>query len=373
MKKVTILGAGMVGSAIAFDLAKNFRVKSVDFDDNKLMKVKDYGVEIQILDLKRDENIKSAIADSDLVVNALPGFMGFKSLKAIIESKKNVVDIAFFPEDAFDLDELAKENGVTAIVDFGVAPGMSNFILGYYNNIMDVHAFKCYVGGLPKERTFPFQYKAPFSPIDVIEEYTRPARYIEDGKMVTKAPMTDPEFLEFDGLGSLEAFNTDGLRSILRTMTIPNMIEKTLRYPGHIDLIKSLRDMGFLSENKIKINGNEIKIIDFTANLLFDKWFLHEYDEEFTVMKIIVEGKDKREYKKYTYNLFDKTDTVNKISSMSRTTGFSCTAALNLLSEGRYINPGINPPEYVANSKENFHFVMNYLKARGIKYNFEIE
>jgi saccharopine dehydrogenase-like NADP-dependent oxidoreductase len=373
MKRVTILGAGMVGRAIAFDLSKNFIVKSVDFDDNKLMKVKQYGVEILRSDLNRNENIKSAVADADLVVNALPGFIGFNSLKSIIESRKNVVDIAFYPEDAFDLDELAKENGVTAIVDFGVAPGMSNFILGFHNNTMDIHSFKCYVGGLPKERKYPFQYKAPFSPIDVIEEYTRPARYFEDGKIITKAPMTDPEFLEFDEIGSLEAFNTDGLRSILKTMTIPNMIEKTLRYPGHIDLIKSLRDMGFLSENKMKINGNDIKIIDFTAKILFDKWFLFENDEEFTVMKIIIEGKDKREYKKYTYNLFDKTDTVNKISSMARTTGYSCTAALNLLSEGKYINPGINPPEYIANSIENFHFVISYLKERGIKYNLEIE
>ena len=120
---------------------------------------------------------------------------------------------------------------VTAIVDFGVAPGIPNLLLGYHQNTMKIDVYKCYVGGLPKKRTMPFQYKAPFSPVDVIEEYTRPARYVVNGEIVVKEALSEPEFLEFDEIGTLEAFNTDGLRSLLFTNDIPNKIEKTLRYP----------------------------------------------------------------------------------------------------------------------------------------------
>src|SRR5690606_37773182 len=112
----------------------------------------------------------------DMVVTAVPGFMGFAILKQVIEAGKNVVDISFSPEDTLQLDALAKEKNITAIVDCGVAPGMSNLVLGRYNEEMTVSNFECYVGGLPKIRKKPFEYKAPFSPVDVIEEYTRPAR-----------------------------------------------------------------------------------------------------------------------------------------------------------------------------------------------------
>src|SRR6185503_12264879 len=150
----------------------------------------------------------------------------------------DVVDISFFPEDALLLDKLAKQKEVTAITDCGVAPGLSNLIIGRYNEEMKIDSFECYVGGLPKERIPPFQYKAPFSPVDVIQEYIRPARLVENGKLVIKPAMSDKEILHFDEAGDLEGFNTDGLRSLVTTMKhIPDMKEKTLRYPGHIDLI----------------------------------------------------------------------------------------------------------------------------------------
>ena len=136
-------------------------------------------------------------------------------------------------ENSLELDALAKEKNITAIVDCGVAPGMDNIILGYYNEKMKLTDFECLVGGLPKEKKWPFCYKAPFSPIDVIEEYTRPARYIENGEMITREALSDCEFVEFQGVGTLESFNSDGLRSIMFTMPhIKNMKEKTLRYPN---------------------------------------------------------------------------------------------------------------------------------------------
>ena len=234
---------------------------------------------------------------------------------------------------------------------------------------MKVLNFEYYVGGLPFARTFPFQYKAPFSPVDVIEEYTRPARYKENNHIVIKPAMSDTEYINFDEIGTLEAFNTDGLRSLLHTLDVPNMKEKTLRYPGHIDLIKALTAAGFFSDNYIKINGNEIKAIDFTSKLLFDKWKLNDTDDEFTVMRIIIEGIENNNKVKYVYDLFDRRDKLSGISSMARTTGFSATAAVNLFLEGKYNQKGISPPEYLGKTEENYNYILNYLKQRNIFYN----
>ena len=254
MSNVIVLGAGMVGSAMAMDLAKNHTVTITDFDQKALDKAKKKCQSLQTLHLDvTDKNgLQKIVEPFDLVICAVPGFLGYKTIKTIIQAKKNVIDISFFPENALDLDQLAKDNDVTAIVDCGVAPGMDNLILGYYNEKLKLTDFECLVGGLPKVKKWPFNYKAPFSPIDVIEEYTRPARYIENGELVIREALTDCEYIEFENVGTLESFNSDGLRSIIHTMPhIKNMKEKTLRYPGHVEYIKVLQESGFFNINKI--------------------------------------------------------------------------------------------------------------------------
>jgi lysine 6-dehydrogenase len=287
--QIAILGAGMVGRAMAIDLASKHSVTSFDFSEQSLsiLNKKNNLVKTVQADLSKYENYTTLLAEFDYVICAVPGHMGYQALQAIILAKKNVVDISFFPEDALALDNLAKKNNVTAIVDCGVAPGMSNLVLGYLNEKMTITNFECMVGGLPKKRVKPYEYKAPFSPIDVLEEYTRPARYIENNCMVTKPALSDAELIDFETVGTLESFNTDGLRSIMFTMAhIPNMKEKTLRYPGHIDLMKELIKAGFFSNEKIEIKGQKISPMEFTATLLFNEWKLKEDEEEFTLMQI---------------------------------------------------------------------------------------
>ncbi len=371
MSKIIVLGCGMVGSAMAKDLSKNHEVACADINVNNLKKLDGYSVEQIQIDFSKSELVSDIVDNYDFVLSAVPGFMGFNTLKTIIEAGKNVVDISFFPEDCFMLDELAKSKGVTAIVDFGVAPGIPNMLVGFHDRKMNVKDYKCYVGGLPKERNLPFQYKAPFSPIDVIEEYTRPARFVINNEIIVKEALTDSEFLNFDGIGTLEAFNTDGLRSLLFTNSIPNKIEKTLRYPGHIDLIKMLKNLGLFSDEYIKIGECSIKAIDFISQFLIDKWKLQDREIEFTVMRIIFEGTENHQNVKYTYNLIDYYDPETNISSMARTTGYSGTAAINLLVNNIYSNIGINPPEFVGSNDVAVDFVFNYLKERGVIYQVE--
>lgn len=368
-KKVVVLGAGLVGKAIAIDLAKNFDVTSADINEAALMELKNHGIKTQWLDFSNLEQLVSMIQPFDLVVGAVPGFMGLQTVRAVISAQKNMVDISFFPEDPFQLDELARKNNVTIITDCGVAPGMGNIILGYHNPRMKIHSYECLVGGLPVVREWPYEYKAVFSPIDVIEEYIRPARYVQNGAIVVREALSDPELVHFDGVGTLESWNSDGLRSLIKTMPdIPNMIEKTLRYPGCVEYLRVLRDTGFFSYDAVDIKGVKVRPVDMTAKLLFPKWKLKPGEEEFTVMRIRLTGEEDGKARSYEYDLLDRTEKSTQTLSMARTTGYTCTAAVNLLMDGKFSRKGICPPEYVGEDEGNFKSIMAHLKDRGVNY-----
>src|SRR5258706_471065 len=369
MKKIIVLGAGLVGKAMAIDLVKDFDVTSVDFNEEALKAVSEHGIKTLKLDFSNHQSLSSTIQPFDLVVGAVPGFLGFQTVKTVIEAGKNMVDISFFPEDPFLLDELAKKKNVTVVTDCGVAPGMGNVILGYHNHRMKIDSYECLVGGLPVVREWPYEYKAVFSPIDVIEEYIRPARYVQNSSVIIKEALSDPELVHFDGVGTLESWNSDGLRSLIKTMpNIPNMIEKTLRYPGCIEYLRVLRETGFFSHEEIEVKGIKIKPVDVTAKLLFPKWKLKPGEEEFTVMRIRISGDEKGQPKTYEYNLLDKTESKTQTLSMARTTGYTCTAAVNLVIDGKYDRKGISPPEYLGVESSHYDFIVNYLKNRGVIY-----
>ena len=359
----------MVGRAIALDLATDHEVTSFDVSKNNLaaLQEKNSAIHTHLVDLSGFGNYFQWLNPFDIVVSAVPGAMGYQTLKSIINCGKNVVDISFFPENSLELDTSAKEKNVTVITDCGVAPGLSNLILGRQNEEMEIDSFACYVGGLPKERKKPFEYKAPFSPADVIEEYIRPARLMEHGQIVTRPALSERELLHFEEIGELEAFNTDGLRTLLFTMGhIPDMKEKTLRYPGHIDLIIVLKQTGFFEKKPIRIKDIEITPLEFVSKLLIDEWKLAPDEKEFTVMKILVTGKKNNSLKKVEYLLLDRYDEKSGTSSMARTTGYTCTAAVNLIAKNIFVEKGVYPPELVGKNKDCFDYIITYLRERNV-------
>lgn len=376
MNSIIVLGAGMVGSTMAIDLSKKHLVTIADFNEKALQKATKKCDQLKTiqLDVTNKITLQKTIKPFDLVICAVPGFLGFKTLKYIIEAGKNVVDISFFPENCFELNNLAKEKNVTAIVDCGVAPGMGNIILGHYNEILNLTDFECLVGGLPKIKKWPFNYKAPFSPVDVIEEYTRPARYIEQGNLIVKEALSDCEFIDFEEVGTLESFNSDGLRSLIFTMPhILNMKEKTLRYPGHVEYIKVLKQAGFFNQQTISVNNTEISPLDFTSKVLFNEWKLNDFEEEITVMRITLKGINSNGTKKIIrYNLYDSYCKKTNTSSMARTTGYTATAAVNMFLEGLFNEKGIFPPELVGKHEICFNYILNYLEERNVIYKKEV-
>jgi len=370
--RVVVLGAGLVGGAIARDLARGgeFEVTVVDSSEVALARLAgEAGIVAVRTDLSASGAVRRAVEDQDLVVGAVPGHMGFATLRRVLECAKPVVDISFFPEDPFELDALARKREVPALVDCGIAPGCSNLILGRMETEFDtVERFICLVGGLPLVRSWPWEYKAGFSPADVLEEYTRPARYVAGGRVVTIQALSEPELVEFPGLGTLEAFNTDGLRTLLSTVKAPFMQEKTMRYPGHIEKIRVLRESGFFATEPVEVASVKVRPLDLTSRLLFPLWHLAEGEEDLTAMRVSVEGVRGARRVLRSFEMLDRYDPATGTTSMARTTGYTCTAAVRLLAQGVYRRVGISPPEFLGREPSCYEFVMAELAKRGVVF-----
>lgn len=369
MSKIVVLGGGLVGRVMALDLAreKDLQVTVGDRDERTLARLRAEGLGTIPLDLTDDAAVRRAIADADVVVGSAPGHMGYRLLRLVIEAGKPYADIAFMPEDFLELDSLARERGVTAVVDCGVAPGLSNLLCGRAEQQLEkVERMLILVGGLPKRRVWPYDYRIVFSAVDVIEEYTRPARWVEHGELVTKAALTDLELVDLPRVGTVEAFNTDGLRSLARTLHAPFMKEKTLRWPGHVEKMRMLRETGFFSQQPIEVGGMRVRPFDVTTRLLFDAWKLPEGDLDLTVMRVEASGTVGAARKTYTWDLYDEADPKSGYHSMARTTGFPCAIVARMLARGELKRPGVQPPERLADDDRFFERMMEELRARGV-------
>lgn len=320
---------------------------------------------------QHDAKIPELVGPHDIIVGAVPGHLGFETARQVIDAGKDLVDISFFPEEARELSALAEEKGVVAAVDCGVAPGLWNMVLGHAEEtFVRVDRATCYVGGLPQQREWPYEYKAPFSPIDVIEEYTRPARYLQEGAVFVKEALTDAHFVEFDGVGKLEAFNTDGLRTLLKGMKTPSIREYTMRYPGHIELMRVFRDLGLFSKEPIGLDqdGNSLSPLDLTSELLFEKWAFAEGEADVTVMRIVLQvWKTEDEAATLRFDLHDVRDR-HGVMSMARTTGYTATGVVGALAAGKIPKAGLYAPEDLGRIEGCYEHVLKHLEDRDVKF-----
>jgi saccharopine dehydrogenase-like NADP-dependent oxidoreductase len=367
----------MIGSAMAMDLSRQHRwdVTVADVRDEALARLASrYGVAGVRAELGDAGVVERLVAGYDLVIGALPSAIGFQTLEAVLRAGRDYVDISFMPENALELDALARERGVTAVVDCGVAPGVSNLMVGHAAARLErCERVEIYVGGLPAERRWPFDYKAGFAPHDVIEEYVRPARVVENGRLVVKEALSEPELMDFAGVGTLEAFNTDGLRTLAGTIRAPFMKEKTLRYPGHVHLMRALRETGFFSKEPLALGGNAVRPLDVTAALMFPKWTFGEGEADLTVLRVIVEGVAAGERLRYRWDLLDAFDESSGLRSMSRTTAFPATIMAGLVARGAFRQSGVHAPESVGAVPGLLQEVLGELEARGVRCRSRVE
>ena len=365
----------MVGGFIARTLAADpaLGVMLVDRDPGCLAACQgEAALSTMQADLSDSDVIRSVIEDADLVIGAVPGHMGYFVLQTVLGAGKNCVDISFFPEDALSLDGLARQRGSMAITDCGVMPGLGGMLGARLAADLEAEGalpthLKIMVGGLPRLRRRPLEYKAPFSPIDVLEEYTRPARLREWGHEVEYPALSGVEPVDLPGIGALEAFNTDGLRTLLTTLAIPNMAEKTLRYPGHAEKMRLLRDLGFFDSDPVQLSsGESISPLDLSAVLLEGVWRLDPGEEEFTVMRVEVTASIGDQQLLRSVDLLDSTDPATGDSSMARTTGWPAVLAAKLMLDGAWQRPGVTPSELMGLDAGSWEFMLAGLERAGI-------
>lgn len=370
MRKILVLGGGLVGRVIARDLAReaDLHVTVADSSQTTRTRLESEELSATALDLTDEAAVRRAVADADVVVGAAPGHMGFRLLRLVIDAGRPYADIAFMPEDFLELDGLARERGVTAVVDCGVAPGLSNLLCGRAEHEFDsVERMLVLVGGLPKRRVWPFEYRVVFSAVDVIEEYTRPARWVEHGELVTRPALTDVELVSLPRVGTVEAFNTDGLRSLAKTLHAPFMKEKTLRWPGHAEKMRMLRETGFFGLDPVEAGGVKVRPYDVTTSLLFDAWRLPEGEADLTVMRVEATGTVGGARRTWIWDLYDEADPAAGFHSMARVTGFPCAIVARMLARGELVRPGVQPPERLAGDDRFFDTMMQELRTRGVE------
>ncbi len=376
-KRVLVLGAGMVGAAIARDMASSgFDVTLADRAAEALDQARAQGPLLETIqaDLADVRRVSELAGGAELVLGALPSALGFAAMRAVIEAGRDLVDISFISEDARALDTVARERGATVVFDCGVAPGLSHMLCGRAAaRLSPCESLAIYVGGLPVERRWPFEYKAGFAPRDVIEEYTRPVRLVEQGRVVVKVALSEPELLDLPGVGTLEAFNTDGLRSLVETLSVPHMKEKTLRYPGHIALMRVFRELGLFSKEPLAVEGATVRPLEVTAALLFPLWTYQPGEADLTVMRVEAVGLSDGRRVRLIWDLLDHYDPTHGQRSMSRTTAFPACAVARLIAAGAFKRPGVTPPEMLGAEAAVMDRILADLSARGVNVRFATE
>jgi lysine 6-dehydrogenase len=378
MTRIVVLGGGMVGAVLADDLAREaaFEVTVADVREAALERAhaRNPRVRGERADLSDPSAVRRLAEGADVVCGALSSALGFQSLRAVIEAEKPYADISFMSEDAWDLDTLARERGVPCIVDAGVAPGLSNLLAGRAaRRLAPCERLRILVGGLPRVRVRPFEYKAGFAPSDVVEEYMRPSRIVEHGQIVVREALTEVELVDIPGLGTLEAFNTDGLRSLAVTLAVPHMVEKTMRYPGHADLMRAFRAAGLFSKEEIVVGGQRVRPLDVTSAVLFPKWTYAEGEEDLTALRVEAEGHEAGRRVRIVYELLDHYSVSERATSMSRTTALPCALFARMLAAGRWSRPGVVAPEALGADEALTRELLQGLAARGIDVTEHVE
>jgi len=320
------------------------------------------------LDLSEFQRLTELLAGFDLAVGLAPGKLGYQSMRACIEAGVDMVDLSYMPEDPLTLHQKAVEADVTVVPDCGVAPGLSNILVGKAAGMLDlVESVHIFVGGLPERPVPPLGYKVTWCVEDLIEEYVRKALIVEGGRVVEVDALDGLEMIDIPRIGVLEAFYTDGVRTLHHTIRgVRSMWEKTLRYPGHADKIRLLRELGFFDEDPVVLErGINITPRELTGKVFENKLSMFEV-KDLVVMKVEVGGVQDNRETIYTYNLLDRFDEEKRMTAMARTTAYTASIVVELLARGVIEEKGVVPPERLGMSGV-VDDILNSLEAKGIE------
>jgi saccharopine dehydrogenase-like NADP-dependent oxidoreductase len=377
--KVISVGCGNIGSAAAEDLAESMSNIEVVVADKDEARAKDVAKRIDRsnvswiqLDATDHDELANTLKDSILTMGFLPGKLGYRLAEACIEARRNLVDVSYMPKNPLALDHKAKKAEITIIPDCGLAPGISNVLVGHAAKKLErVQTLHIMVGGLPEKNIPPLGYVITWSPENLIDEYVRKAKIIKDGKKIEVEALSGLEEVEFPKLGTLEAFYTDGLRTLPETIkNAEEMWEKTLRYPGHTEKIKLFRALGFFEEKEISIDGASTSPRKLTVKL-FGQKLRKTKVKDVVALKVEACGAKKGKQTCYIYHLLEYYDEKRGITAMARTTAYPASIIAQLMLKGTIKEKGVVPPEKIGMNDEHFKLFSEMLKRHGIRINEE--
>jgi saccharopine dehydrogenase-like NADP-dependent oxidoreductase len=373
--KVLIIGCGNIGSVSAQDLVKSVPSTEIVVADKNEKRAKDVAEKIEKdnvswtgLDTSNHGELVNTLKGFDLAMGFLPGKLGYGLCKACIDAGKDLVDVSYMAENPMTLNASAAKAGVTIVPDCGLAPGISNVLVGHAVGKLDeVKAVHVMVGGLPERSVPPLGYTITWSPESLIDEYTRKVVIVKKGRKVEIEALSGVEAITFPKVGELEAFYTDGLRTLLYTMeNVEEMWEKTLRYLGHAEKIKAFQTLGFFDEKKIDVEGVNVSPRKLTVKLIGEKLWKPEV-KDIVVLKVEVVGVENGKKTSYSYHLLDNYDKKQGITAMARTTAYPASIVAQLMLKKAVKEKGVVPPEKIGMDKKLFSQFSDGLKKRGIK------
>jgi saccharopine dehydrogenase-like NADP-dependent oxidoreductase len=378
--KVLILGCGNIGSIAAEDLAKSMTSVEVVVADKDNARAKNVAEKISRnaswiqLDIINYNKLVNTLKDSDLAMGFLPGKLGYRLVEACIDAERDLVDVSYMPENPLTLNDKAVKAGATIILDCGLAPGISNILVGHAATKLDkVQTVHIMVGGLPEKPVPPLGYVITWSPESLVDAYTRKAKIIKEGKKVEVEALSGLEEIEFPKIGKLEAFYTDGLRNLPDTIkNVHDMWEKTFRYPGHAEKIKLLKALGFFGEEQIDVEGVNISPRKLAAKLFGQKLWKPEV-KDIVALKVEVSGLKNDRQTRYVYHLLDYYDEKRGITAMARTTAYPALIIAQLMLRKVVKEKGVVPPEKIGMNNELFRLLMNELEQREIRIAEEVK
>jgi lysine 6-dehydrogenase len=372
--KIIVLGCGNIGSVAARDLAESLPLAEIVMADMNKSRAEETASRIgqdNVSWLQADASNHSELVGTmkkfDLAVGALPGWIGYRTCKASISAKVDIVDVSFMPEDIMTLNKTALKAGVCVVPDCGMSPGLGSILVGHAASKLDkVESVHMLNGGIPQKSVPPLDYVITWSASDLIELYTRKANIVRDGKVVEVEAMSGLEEMVFPEVGKLIGFYTDGLRTLLHTVkATKEMWEKSLRYPGHIEKIRLLRDLGFFEEKPIEVDCISVSPREMTAKLLERK--LKRPDvQDIVPMRVEVIGVKEGGKVMFTYNMLDYFDKKRKVTALARTTAYTTSAVTQLVASKAIKEKGVIPPEKLGMSEEFYKKFMDLMKKRRV-------
>jgi lysine 6-dehydrogenase len=372
--KVAVIGAGMMGRAAVYDLAHTQGVDKVgvyDIDEKLANEVANkFGNQKGIsgkIDAGDENQVVSILKDFDAVVSCVTYKYNPGLTRAAIAAKCHMVDLGGnndVVKAQFEMDAEAEKAGVIIIPDCGLAPGMvSIMVADGIAKVDKVQSVKIRVGGLPQSPRPPLNYQIVFSAEGLINEYWEPCVILEGGKKKIVNPMTGLELLSFDGIGKLEAFYTSGGTSTLPD-TFENKIDfldyKTIRYPGHCQLVKAMLEIGLGSRQPVKIEGQMVEPRAVFRAILEKN--LNFGQPDLVLVRIEIEGEKNDQLKTIIYEIIDRQDSKTGLTAMMRTTAFPAAIIAGMAAEGQITVRGVKPQELAVNPS----IFLPQLKKRGI-------